>query len=172
MNRRLAGLVAVLTVLVLGVAVWLVAVRPDSGADPSARGARTPAGSLTFTIPVSWRTLKCPADEGDCVRVTAPGMAEGQAATVSFLPPNPAEGTPIDALVNPEVTLPGSTRITVDGLPATRLDPTDGQDTILAAGRARSADGHVFMVVCPLGDDAGLAHELCDQILRTLEVTR
>lgn len=173
MNRRLAGLVAVLTASALGLGGWLVAVRDEGDARASGLGARTPGGALTFTIPASWRTLECPPDEGDCVRVVAPGMAEAQAATVSFIPPNPVEGTPIDVLVNPEMTVPGSTRVTVDGLPAMRVDPdSTGQDTILVAGRARTEVGYAFMVLCPVGNDTERARDLCDQILRTLKVTR
>lgn len=173
MNRRLMGLVAVVGVVVLAAVVWLFAVRGES-APSSEVAARTPGGSLTFRIPATWRTLECPPDEGDCVRVATPAMNEGQAATVSFIPPNPVEGTPIDALINPDVTVPGSTRIVVDELPATRLDPdgADGQDAIVVAGRARTEVGHAFMVICPVGEDATGARDLCDQLVRTLKVTR
>lgn len=170
MNRRLLTLVAVLAAAVLGFGGW-VATREDA---PSSRPVtRTSGGALALTLPEGWQTLACESDEGDCIRVAAPGMVEEQAATVSFIPPNPVEGTPVDALVNPEITVPGSTRVTVDGLPATRLDPDSaGQDAILVAGRARSEVGHVFMVLCPVGGDADRARGMCDQILRTLRVTR
>ena len=104
MNRRPAlGVVAVLTLVALGLCAWLVLGR---GGEPSTSqvAAATPEGSLTFSIPQGWRTLSCESDEGDCVRVTSPGMAVEEAATVSFLPPNPIEGTPVDLLANPDVT--------------------------------------------------------------------
>lgn len=157
----------------LALGVWQLTQPGDDGTASAATSAATPAGSLGFTIPTSWRTLRCPSDEGDCVRVATPTMTEGEAATVSFIPPNPVEGTPIDVLINPDVTVPGSSRITVDGLPAARLDPdSDGQDAIIVAGRARTEVGHAFMVICPVGGDVDRAREVCDQILRTLKVTR
>jgi hypothetical protein len=141
---------------------------------PSMTSARTPEGSLTFTIPATWSTSPCTADEGDCLRVTTPDMTEVEAATVAFLPPNPVEGTPVDALVDPGTTVPGSTPVTVDGLPATRLDPDEqqGQDAILVAGRARTAVGSTFMVLCPVGGEIERSRRICDQILTSLEVTR
>lgn len=174
MSRRLAGALGVLAVALLGLGVWFLSSRSDAGPTSSEARASTPAGSLSFAMAEGWRTLECPSDEGDCLRVATPGMPDGQAATVSFVPPNPVEGTPIDVLINPDITLPGATRITVDGLPATRLDPdsSDGQDTIVVAGRARTEVGHVFMVTCPIGDDADRSRGLCDQIVRTLKVTR
>lgn len=173
MNRRLAGVAAVLTASVLGLGGWLVVARDDGGDGASGLRARTPSGALTFTIPASWRTLECELDEGDCVRVAAPDMAEAQAATVSFVPPNPVEGTPVDVLLNPDMTVPGSTRVTVDGLPATRVDPdSTGQDAILVAGRARTEVGSAFMVLCPVGSNPARARDVCDQLLRTLKVTR
>ncbi|GAA4107851.1 hypothetical protein GCM10022415_00170 [Knoellia locipacati] len=166
------GVVAVLTVVALALGAWLVLGR-DGGPSSSQVAAATPEGSLTFSIPQGWRTLPCESDEGDCVRVTSPGMAAEEAATVSFLPPNPIEGTPVDLLANPDVTVPGAVRVTVDGLPAARIDPTsDGQDTTLVAGRARVEAGHLFMVVCPVGADAGRSRTVCEQVLRTLRVTR
>lgn len=171
-RRLLLGAVGLLLGALLGHGVWLVLHRGDD--TPSAQvAAGTPEGSLTFTIPRSWKTLACESDEGDCVRVTTPGMVEAQAATVSFIPPNPVEGTPVDVLANPDVTVPGAVRTVVDGLPAARIDPTAaGQDTTLVAGRARTEAGHTFMVVCPVGGDAARAREVCDQIVRTLKVTR
>ena len=173
MNRRPAlGVVAVLTLAALGLCAWLVLGRGD---EPSTSqvAAATPEGSLTFSIPQGWRTLSCESDEGDCVRVTSPGMAVEEAATVSFLPPNPIEGTPVDLLANPDVTVPGAVRVTVDGLPATRIDPTsNGQDATVVAGRARVEAGHLFMLVCPVGADAGRSRVVCEQVLRTLKVTR
>lgn len=172
MSRARLAAVGLLVGAVLGFGGWVVTGRGDDPA-PSTRQARTPDGALTFTLPASWRTLECEADEGDCVRVATPGMEEAHAATVSFLPPNPVEGTPVDVLANPDVTVPGSVRVTVDGLPAARIDPTsDGQDTTLVAGRARTAAGYTFMVVCPVGGDAERASGMCDQIVRTLKVTR
>jgi len=170
-NRARLAAAGLLVGAFLGLGGWFVAGRGD---EPSgSTRASTSGGALTFTLPESWRTLECEADEGDCVRVATPDMAEEQAATVSFLPPNPVEGTPVDALLSPEIALPGRTPITVDGLPAMRLDPGDaGQDTILVAGRARVEAGSVFMVVCPLGGDADRARDLCDRVVRTLEVTR
>jgi hypothetical protein len=172
-SRRLAlGVAAVLTLAALGLGAWLVLGR---GGEPSSSqvAAATPQGSLTFSIPQGWRTLPCESDEGDCVRVTGPGMAAEEAATVSFLPPNPIEGTPVDLLANPDVIVPGAVRVTVDGLPAARIDPTsDGQDTTVVAGRARVEAGHLFMVVCPVGTDADRSRTVCEQVLRTLRVTR
>ncbi|WP_404383646.1 hypothetical protein LL946_00400 [Knoellia locipacati] len=170
MNRRLLGVVVALAVAVLGFGGW-VSLRDDE--TPSKAPTGTPGGALTFVLPPTWQTLACGTDEGDCVRVATPGMIEAHAATVSFLPPNPVEGTPVDTLINPDVTVPGSTRITVDGLPATRLDPDRaGQDAILVAGRARTEVGYAFMVLCPVGGDAERARGLCEQILSTLRVTR
>ena len=167
----LAGAAVLLVALICLTAWWLLR---DDEATPQSLAARTPDGALTFTIPATWRTVPCPADEGDCLRVTSPGMAEAQAATVSFLPPDPLAGTPIDALVNPDVTVPGSTPVTVDGLPAMRLDPDEqqGQDAILVAGRARTAVGSTFMVLCPVGGELERSQAMCDQILGTLKVTR
>lgn len=170
MNGRLVAVV-VLAVAVLGFGGW-VALRGDDEA-PSRPPMGTPGGALTFALPETWTTSACGTDEGDCIRVATPGMIEAHAATVSFLPPNPVEGTPVDMLITPDVTVPGSTRITVDGLPATRLDPDNaGQDAILVAGRARTEVGHAFMVLCPVGGDVERARGLCDQILGTLKVTR
>ena len=171
MSRARLAAAGLLVGAFLGLGGWFLAGR-DEKPSPSTQ-ARTSGGALTFTLPDTWRTLDCEVDEGDCVRVATPDMAEEQAATVSFLPPNPVEGTPVDALLASEVDVPGRTPITVDGLPAMRLDPGDaGQDTILVAGRARVAAGSVFMVVCPLGGDATRARDLCDQVVRTLKVTR
>ena len=39
-------------------------------------------------------------------------VAEVEAATVAFLQPNPVEGSPVDALVDPAVTVPGSRPVT------------------------------------------------------------
>lgn len=171
-RRRVLGAVAVLTLAALGLGAWLVLGR-DGTASTSQVAAATPEGSLTFSIPQGWRTLPCDSDEGDCVRVTSPGMADEEAATVSFLPPNPIEGTPVDLLANPDVTVPGAVRVTVDGLPAARIDPTsDGQDATVVAGRARVEAGHLFMLVCPVGADADRSRAVCEQVLRTLKVTR
>lgn len=167
----LATLGLVLVALVCATAWW--ALR-EGDPVPQESSARTPDGSLTFSLPATWRAVACPANEGDCLRVTSPDMTEVEAATVSFLPPDPVGGTPVDALVNPDVAVPGSTTITVDGLQATRLDPDEqqGQDAILVAGRARTAVGHTFMVLCPVGGDVEASRSMCDQILRTLKVTR
>ncbi|WP_156996828.1 hypothetical protein [Knoellia aerolata] len=173
MSGRVRGGVAVLLAVLVCVTAWGV-LRDGDPEQPQQTTARTPDGALTFAMPATWRTRACPADEGDCLRVTSPDMTEAEAATVAFLPPNPVEGTPVDALVNPGVTVPGSTSVTVDGLPATRLDPDEqqGQDAILVAGRARTAVGSTFMVLCPVGGDPESSRAMCDQILRTLKVTR
>lgn len=162
-----------LLVVAIGVTAWWV-LRDGGDEPPLEATARTPGGALAFTVPASWTTRPCPADEGDCLRVTSPDMTDAEAATVSFLPPDPVGGTPVDALVNPAVTVPGSTSVTVDGLPATRLDPDEaqGQDAILVAGRARTAVGHAFMVLCPVGGELERSQAMCEQILRTLDVTR
>ena len=70
--------------------------------------------------------------------------------------------------------MPGSTSVTVDGLPATRIDPTAaGQDAILVAGRARTAVGsHVHGAVPRRWRRSSAPARMCDQILRTLKVTR
>lgn len=171
MNRARLAAAGLLVGAFLGLGGWFLAGRGDEPS-PSTQ-ARTSGGALTFILPESWRTLECEADEGDCVRVATPDMAEEHAATVSFLPPNPVEGTPVDLLANPDVTVPGAVRITVDGLPAARMNPnSEGQDTTLVAGRARIEAGHTFMVVCPVGGDAERAKDVCDQIVRTLRVTR
>ena len=155
----------------LGFGGWMAAGRDPE--PPASTSARTPSGALAFTVPSGGRTFACGSDEGDCLRAVLDGMDDAEAATVSFLPPNPVEGTPVDALLDPDVGVPGSTRITVDGLPAVRLNPDSaGQDTILVAGRARVEAGHAFMVVCPVGTDAERSQGLCDQIVRTLKVTR
>ncbi|CAN7483889.1 hypothetical protein [Knoellia sp. LjRoot47] len=173
MSRRvLLGVLGLLVGALLGFGAWLLLERGDDAAS-SQVSAATSGGALTFTLPQGWRTLECEADEGDCVRVTSPGMVAEHAATVSFLPPNPIEGTPVDLLADPDVTVPGAVRVTVDGLPASRIDPTaDGQDATLVAGRARVEAGHLFMVACPVGGDAERSRTLCDQIVRTLKVTR
>jgi len=167
------GAGSLLLVALICLTAWWV-LRDGGDDPPPVSTARTPGGALSFTVPVGWSTTPCPADEGDCLRVTSPDMTEAEAATVSFLPPDPVEGTPVDALVNPAVTVPGSTSVTVDGLPATRIDPDEaqGQDAILVAGRARTAVGHAFMVLCPVGGELERAQAMCDQILGTLEVTR
>lgn len=170
-RRGLAGL-GVLLLAVVCLTGWKV-LRTDD-VQPPMTSARTPDGSLTFTIPATWSATPCAADEGDCLRVASPDMTEAEAATVAFLPPNPVEGTPVDALVDPATTVPGSTSVTVDGLPATRLDPDEqqGQDAILVAGRARTAVGSTFMVLCPVGGEIERSRSMCDQILTSLEVTR
>lgn len=171
---RVKALVGAAAVALLGVGVaWPWAMGDDEGQPATVTTARTSQGSLSFTVSdPSWRLLECDADEGDCIRVATRLMLDIQAATISLVPPNPVEGTPVDLLLNPEVSVPGARPVVVDGLPAVRLDPTGGQDAIVVAGRARSAVGHTFLVVCPLGDDADRARTLCDQLLATLKVSR
>ncbi|EAP97027.1 hypothetical protein JNB_20493 [Janibacter sp. HTCC2649] len=188
MSRRtvvIAAVIALLAMVGASVAGLVVMLRGsnESSASPGPDiTARTPSGALTFTIPATWRTLACPtnSDSSECLRVAASGMPDDQAATVSVVPRNPVEGTPLDLIAQTAVGISGVSRIVVDGLPAGRVDPPSPGDarpgkpagTIVVVGRARHENETFFSVACPVAADPARGQQVCDQVLHTLHVTR
>jgi hypothetical protein len=146
-----------------------VAAAGATSRPPVAVRVGTRDGRLSFVAPQGWQYGPCPQGGDSCVEISPDRLGGGDA--IDVLVSAPAAGDDSGTGSQDELTAgrdagPGTSKVTVDGRPAVRIDLASNA-SVLVYG-AMPVPGERFLVSCRYSALQQQVRQGCDQVTSTL----